>query len=501
MKSLNSLLNKITMYRLVVYVLSILAGLAITYAFLGRGSASPTALVVSLFLLVTSAYVVDRGCGKYFDAPTNMESSLITGLILFLILQPVSGILSGATLVLAGAVSSASKFLIARNGKHIFNPAALAAALLSLTGLHAVTWWVGSSVLWPYALILGLVVVKKIRRLPLFSTFFIVSSVLQLIVYAHAHQPILIATKSALLASPLIFLSTIMLTEPATMPPRRNQQLIFASLVAVLYVMAWSIGPFSIYPEVALLIGNIYAYAVSPKFRVLLQLKEIQKISDRVYNYIFTPDRAFEYLPGQYMEWTLENVPYDSRGNRRTFTIASSPTEKDIQLGLKYYEPASAFKAAFYNLNPGDYIFASQLAGNFTLDTKKDQKLAFIAGGIGITPFRSMIKYVTDLNLTCDIVLVYVVSNPEEFAYVEVFNQAAKAGIKIIPVVSNPKYKSNGFITAKVSADLLSKLIPDYNERSFYISGSNEMVDSSKAHLLILGVERGRIKTDHFTGY
>jgi ferredoxin-NADP reductase len=501
MKSIDNFLNNITMYRLVVYVLAALAGLGVVFSFLGRLSSSPTSLVVSLSLLVISAYVVDRGFGRLFKVPTNMESSLITALILFLIIQPADSVTGGVALVIAGAASSASKFLVAWNGKHIFNPAAFAAAILSLTGLQAVTWWVGSSALWPFALLLGLTVVRKIRRVPLFLSFIVVSTLLQYVLFVRAGQPVATGMNHALLASPLIFLSTIMLTEPATMPPRRSLQVIFAALIAILYVTAWELGPFVIYPEVALLIGNIYAFWVSPKLRVRMQLKEIQQISDRVYNYIFQPDRPFNFLPGQYMEWTLADIPYDSRGNRRTFTIASSPTESEVHVGLKYYEPASTYKAAFYQMQPGDHIYASQLAGNFTIQGNEKQKLAFVAGGIGITPFRSMIKYLADANIHCDVTLLYVVSDPHEFAYVTELQEATKVGVKVVPVVTNLSYQAPGVVTAKLSRDLLSQTVPDYAERTFYISGSSPMVDAAKEHLGQLGVKNPQIKTDHFTGY
>jgi ferredoxin-NADP reductase len=501
MEKIDEILNKVTMYRLVVYVLGAFAGLGIIFALLGRLSSSPTNMILSLVVLMASAYIADHGFAKLFNIPTNMESWLITALILFLIVQPANSLATFLALGLAGALSSASKFLLARNSKHFFNPAAFAASFLSLWALLPTTWWIGSSSFWPFTLVLGLAVVRKIRRFPLFITFLSVSTALQYLVFAQAHQPIITDMKHALIASPLIFLSTIMLTEPATMPPRRNQQIIFAALIAVLYVKAWQVGPLIIYPEVALLIGNIFAYLVAPKFKVRLQLKEIQKISDWVYNYVFVPDHRFNFLPGQYMEWTLAGVPYDSRGNRRTFTIASSPTEAEVHIGLKYYEPTSSYKATFNKLKPGGVVYASQLAGNFTLNHGERKPLAFIAGGIGITPFRSMVKYLTDKNIVCDIVLLYIVSDPHEFAYVQEFKEAGKVGVKTIPIVSRAGHHIPGVVTAKITPGLLSKLIPDYAKRKFYISGPDVMVDATKDHLYNLGVHRKNIKTDHFSGY
>jgi len=501
MRPIDAVLDKITIYRLVVYVLVAISMLSLGFALSGRLPASATAMVISLALLLSSAYATERGLGRWFGLPTNSESWLISALILFLIVQPANSPMAGVVLVVAAALTSASKFILARHGKHIFNPAAFAAAILSLTGLGATTWWVGSSLLWPATLILGLAVVRKLRRFELVLSFAVVSTTAQIIQVLADHQPLIANLERAALSSPLIFLGTIMLTEPATMPPRRNQQIIFGGLIGLLYVTALQIGPFSVYPEVALLAGNLYAFAVAPKFRLKLQLTHIQRISDHVYNYIFAPERPFKFLPGQYMEWTLADVPFDSRGNRRTFTIASSPTEPSVQLGVKYYEPASAYKTTLASLQPGDHIYASQLAGNFTLPQNRNAKLAFIAGGIGITPFRSMIKYLTDQNLASDAILLYVVSDPREFAYSQVLNDARRIGIRTVSIVTKADHELPGVVIGKLSPQLIAHLIPDFAGRLFYVSGPNTMVDATKQHLRTLDIEDDHIKTDHFSGY
>jgi ferredoxin-NADP reductase len=202
------------------------------------------------------------------------------------------------------------------------------------------------------------------------------------------------------------------------------------------------------------------------------------------------------------MEWTLAGVPYDSRGNRRTLTIASSPTESDVQIGLKYYQPASAYKATFARLKLGDSIYASQLAGNFTLD-EDNGKLVFIAGGIGITPFRSMIKYLHDKGMQRDIVLLYAVSKPEELAYHKEFLAAEQPiGLTYIPIVTKSGDNVPGVIKAKLNHQLIARLVPDYAERTFYVSGPDGMVDATKGYLLhTLHVPATHVKTDHFSGY
>jgi len=115
----------------------------------------------------------------------------------------------------------------------------------------------------------------------------------------------------------------------------------------------------------------------------------------------------------------------DSRGNRRYFTIASSPTEKELRLGVKFYPNGSSFKKALASMNEADTIIASQLSGDFIMPSNKKKKLVFIAGGIGITPFRSMIKYLIDTKQKRDIVLIYSNRTKTDVIYKNIFDSAA----------------------------------------------------------------------------
>jgi ferredoxin-NADP reductase len=223
-----------------------------------------------------------------------------------------------------------------------------------------------------------------------------------------------------------------------------------------------------------------------------LRLKEIRQVSEQVYTYVFGASRRFAFLPGQYMEWTLAGVPFDSRGNRRTFTIASSPTEDEILVGVKFYEPSSTYKKTMRAMKPGDDVYVSQLAGNFTLPHDPGQKLAFIAGGIGITPFRSMAKYLIDKSEQRDIVLLYVVGKPEEAAYKDVFSAAAQYGLRTVILTGSGK---------AFDAATIQRHIPDSEDRTFMLSGPQGMVEDAKSHLKELGVGATNIKTDYFSGY
>ena len=133
-----------------------------------------------------------------------------------------------------------------------------------------------------------------------------------------------------------------------------------------------------------------------------------------------------KFKPGQYLEWTLPHEKIDNRGMRRYFTIASSPTEKDMIMGVKFYDKPSSYKQSLISLENQGIVVASQLAGDFTLPKDKNKKLIFIAGGIGVTPFRSMIKYLIDNNEKRDIVIFYSNKSFADIAYKEIFDEAAK---------------------------------------------------------------------------
>src|SRR6185295_20070776 len=107
-----------------------------------------------------------------------------------------------------------------------------------------------------------------------------------------------------------------------------------------------------------------------------------------------------------------------------------------------------------------------------TLPADPNKKLAFLAGGIGVTPFRSMIKYLTDTNQMRDIIMLYSNKTIEDIAYKEVFDEAQR---KLGIVIHYP--------LGPISKELLMQSVPDFKERVFYISGPKSMVDAFKKTL------------------
>jgi ferredoxin-NADP reductase len=203
------------------------------------------------------------------------------------------------------------------------------------------------------------------------------------------------------------------------------------------------------------------------------------------------------------MEWTLPHKSADSRGNRRYFSISSSPTENEITMTVKFYNKPSSYKYELLGLQNNKQIVAAQVAGDFTLPENLKTPLVFIAGGVGIAPFRSMIQYIIDKNLKVDIVLIFTNKTKADILFSDVFAKAEVNGVKTIynltDVQNVPQdwQGSTGYITA----EKIKQLMPDYQNRFYYLSGPQLMVQNFEGELLKAGITKKQIKTDFFPGY
>lgn len=492
------------MYKLVLYGLLLLAGLSIVFSFFGLISYGIISLITTLIVLFISCYFSNIVFAKIFKVQTNAESSAITALILFFVVFPSESLSDIKMIILVSCIAMASKYILAIGKKHIFNPVAVSVLILGLFGVGLGAWWVGSRVLLLPMLILGFLVLRKVKRFELFFSF-LVTSFLAVVLSSYINdRPLLEALMVVFVSGPALFFGTIMVTEPLTTPPTKKMQMVYGALVGGFFGTPFSFGSLYSTPELALTIGNVFSYFVSPRVRAVLTLVEKRELAGGIYDFIWSFDKKFSFKPGQYLEWTLGHNKPDSRGNRRFFTIASSPTEDRLHLGVKFYDNSSTFKKKLMSLAVGEQIVASQLAGEFTLPEDKTKKLVFLAGGIGVTPFRSMIKYMVDSKQTRDVVMMFSNRTPKDIVYKDIFDEAESlTGLKTIYAVnelagqSAPENMRVGFI----NAEMIAKEVPDYKERIFYISGPHVMVKAFEDALSKMGISKSNIKVDFFPGF
>ena len=500
---IDDLLDRITMYRLVLYVLIGLIAIAVVLSFFTLLPFSPLSLLVSTVFLVITCWAANRILGSIFEVPTNIESAYITALILALIIDPVK---SPGDLLFPGwaaILAMSSKYILALNNKHVFNPAAIAVVITSFALGESASWWVGTASMLPAVLLGGVLLVRKLHQGEMVSIFVVASLVTVCIVSLLEGLSVTRELQQLLVESPLFFFAAIMLTEPLTAPPTQNLKRIYGLITGILFVPQIHVGPIYSTPELALVIGNVYSYIVSPRQKVVLRLKRKSRISSDIVDFVFKPSQRPAFEPGQYMEFTLAHPKPDSRGNRRYFTLASSPTEESLHLGVRFYANSSSFKRTLYRIDGRTKIIAGQIAGDFTLPRDPRQKLVFIAGGIGITPFRSMLKYLLDKNQRRDIALFYANKTADEIAYKDILSEAqTKLGIKVFYTLTNTQVIPRNWrgLVGRIDERMIQQAVPDYQERTFYLSGPLDMVRAYEHILKNMGVKRDQIKTDFFPG-
>jgi len=505
---IDNILNRITTYRLVLYYLIFLVMAAVGLSFLGLLPFQPVDLLVSLSVLVLVCWIANSAFAKIFNVPANTESLYITAFILALIITPKSPAryfsAGSAVFLWVGVWAMASKYLLAIRRKHIFNPAALAVALAAFTLNQAASWWVGTFAMLPFVLFGSLLVARKIRRFDLILSFLAAAGAVTLGATLATGTRVVPATGQLLADSPILFFAFLMLTEPLTTPPARAARILYGVMVGFLFSPSLHLGRVYSTPELALVVGNVFSYLMSPRATYLLKLQTTTQLAPDIYEFRFSGDRRLRFRPGQYLEWTLRHSRPDSRGNRRYFTIASSVDERQVRLGVKFYPGASSFKKALLAMRPGSEIVASQLAGEFVLPENKREKLVFMAGGIGITPFRSMIRYLLDHDEKRPITVLYSNKTAPEIVYADVLEEARKQlGIRTVYTLTDadcvpPDWQGG---TGRVDAGMIAKAVPDYRERTFYLSGPRSLVVGFEEVLRKIGIPKSRIKTDFFPGF
>ncbi len=207
--------------------------------------------------------------------------------------------------------------------------------------------------------------------------------------------------------------------------------------------------------------------------RVTNIIKETAQISS------FRLERQlWSYSAGQWMYVRL------SPDLKHHFTISSSPTEDFLQF-TTMFRPESGFKQALFKLKVGDSVDVAGPFGSFALDGEDKTSQLFIAGGIGITPFRSMLKYNQDKGLDLPLKLLYSVKNKSEGAFI---NQ-----LEAIVVETETQGRLD---EAKVNT-----LVPDWSNRTWWLCGPPAMVESLVELAQKMGVATDKIKSEEFTGY
>src|SRR2546430_4547715 len=288
---IDDLLDRVTMYRLVLYVLIGFIAMATVLSFLTLLPFSPLSLLLSTLFLVMMCWAANSLLAYIFVVPTNVESTYITALILTLIINPAQSPNDFLFLGWAAILATSSKYILSLNNKHAFNPAAIAVVITSFALGESASWWVGTASMLPAVLLGGVLLVRKLHQGEMVSIFVVASLVTVCIVSLLEGLPVTRELQQLLVESPLFFFAAIMLTEPLTVPPTQNLKRIYGLITGIFFVPQIHVGPIYSTPELALVIGNVYSYIVSPRQKVVLRLKRKSRISSDIVDFVFKPSQ------------------------------------------------------------------------------------------------------------------------------------------------------------------------------------------------------------------
>ncbi len=226
-------------------------------------------------------------------------------------------------------------------------------------------------------------------------------------------------------------------------------------------------------------------------------VKQIIQRAPDVKSFRFNRPEGLDCIAGQYMIITLKS---EGQVLREPFTVSSSPTEKGY-LEVTKKLTGHPFSNALAALKEGDKVLIEAPFGEFTFKGEYD-KIAMLAGGIGITPLRCIIRYCTDRQLKTNIILLYSNRFEDEIVFKNELDemQRQNKNLKVVYTVTRPSEKWNGQ-RGRINKEMIQQEIPDYMERVFYICGPPKMVEAMVRLLKEMSVPDKQIKQEYFPGY
>lgn len=231
------------------------------------------------------------------------------------------------------------------------------------------------------------------------------------------------------------------------------------------------------------------------------KMKNKEEVAEGTLAVTFQLTEPVSFKSGQYIFVTLTTLNYpDERGPKRQFSINNDPSIND-QITITTRLSDSGFKKTLHELPIGTEVELGPIAGVFTLPEDPTKPLVLIAGGIGITPFMSMLNYVKEQNLPYKITLIYSNRSQASTAYLSEIQQLSKeiADFKLILTMTDDP----GWIGEKrmVGSQFIKDYFPSVNAQNYMVVGPPGMVDAVRQSLTEAGVNQANIKFENFTGY
>ncbi len=235
-----------------------------------------------------------------------------------------------------------------------------------------------------------------------------------------------------------------------------------------------------------------------------IKLKDKKEIAEGTMAFYFEKPKGFEFKAGQFNDWTITNpVENDNEGNTRAFSIASAPSENYLMFASRMRK--TAFKNNLKNMTIETEIKIEGPFGDFTLHNDVSRPAVLLAGGIGITPFRSIILQTTAEKTPHKIFLFYSNRRPQDAAFLEELENTDKESLnfKMVATMTNTAGTMIkwGGETGYINQEILSRYLDNLSKPIHYIAGPPTMVLAMKTMLNQSGINDDDIHIEEFAGY
>jgi ferredoxin-NADP reductase len=211
--------------------------------------------------------------------------------------------------------------------------------------------------------------------------------------------------------------------------------------------------------------------------------------------------QVVDFRAGQYFWVELLDPPYeDEKGPRRHISVVTSPTERGV-LGLCTRIRDSGFKRSLAELEVGAEVEVEEPKGDFKLPEDTEPHYVFIAGGIGITVFRSMLRYIADTGDPFNVTLVYSNRDQASTAFLDELTELESQipGFElVVTMTGDPEWEGE---SRRVDADFLRDKLGELAEYTYLLAGPPPMVEGVVQQLNEAGVPEAQVLPDRFSGY
>jgi ferredoxin-NADP reductase len=235
-----------------------------------------------------------------------------------------------------------------------------------------------------------------------------------------------------------------------------------------------------------------------------VKLKDRKQVAEGTMAFYFDKPAGFEFRAGQAMDVTLLDPPEtDGEGNIRTFSIVSAPFEDHLAVATRMRD--TAFKRVLKTVPLGTEVKVENPGGSLTLHKNASKPGVFLAGGIGITPFMSILGEAAHEKLPHRLYLFYANHRPEDAPFLDALNglQKANPNFRFVPTMTDMEKSKQEWTGERgvIDGAMLSRTIPDLQGPIYYIAGPPAMVAAMRKMLINATVDEDDIRTEEFAGY